>query len=322
MIGSGLRRTHSAVITAPPRPKARRRAIDPCGTRGPLARSATAASEDSRRSRIRAKRAERRARACRVSAEGRGSESKAGLPLLGAAGTDVVRPAGSAAEADVSPASPGTTIRPSTDVRVGVAFVAWRAVVGSGRLPELTTISPALDSPSASFADSPGTSAVASELDGSDPPGGGDGWGAAGVGLGCSAAGGGAEAGVGLEAGGAMGAGGGMGALRGGSNSIGSTYVSLSPTRIPRWRYGTSCSDSPVGPGSAIGSPSATLAPFRTRNAPTWVSDTLWPSPVTIVTVSPCTGTEPAKETNPDAGARTSRDSPSATSIPRCWPAA
>jgi hypothetical protein len=54
---------------------------------------------------------------------------------------------------------------------------------------------------------------------------------------GCDVAGGGAGAGAGpgSAAGGAAGAGGGVGVARGGSRERGSTYVSPSPTRIPRW---------------------------------------------------------------------------------------
>ena len=57
----------------------------------------------------------------------------------------------------------------------------------------------------------------------------------AGAGSGWAAVGGGAETGGGVGAGGAAGAGGGLGALRGGSRPSGSTYVSPSPTRMPRW---------------------------------------------------------------------------------------
>ncbi|CAN5316953.1 hypothetical protein BH20ACT13_BH20ACT13_02370 [soil metagenome] len=98
-----------------------------------------------------------------------------------------------------------------------------------------------------------------------------------------------AEAG-GAGAGGAAGAGGGVGAARGGSKDSGSTYVSSSPTRTPRWTYGTSCSGTPVGPASASGALSVTCSPRFTRSGPRWVNETLWPS-VSIVTVSPCVGT-------------------------------
>ena len=68
----------------------------------------------------------------------------------------------------------------------------------------------------------------------------------AGLGAGCAATGGGGVAGEGGRvAGGAAGAGGGLEALRGGSKPSGSTYLSPSPTRIPRWTYGVSCSASP-----------------------------------------------------------------------------
>ena len=90
----------------------------------------------------------------------------------------------------------------------------------------------------------------------------------AGAGAGCVATGGGGAAAGGGVAGGATGAGGGLGALRGGSSSSGSTYVSASPTRMPRCTYGVACSGSPVGPASAMGSPSRTDAPFLTRSVP------------------------------------------------------
>ena len=38
--------------------------------------------------------------------------------------------------------------------------------------------------------------------------------------------------------------------------------------------------------------------------------------------VRPCVGTDPAKDTSPEAGARIDRPSRTATSMPRCWPAA
>ena len=58
----------------------------------------------------------------------------------------------------------------------------------------------------------------------------------AGVGAGCAATGGGGVGGEGGRvAGGAAGAGGGLEALRGGSKPSGSTYVSPSPNRMPRW---------------------------------------------------------------------------------------
>ena len=79
----------------------------------------------------------------------------------------------------------------------------------------------------------------------------------------------------GAGAGGAAGAGGGMGAARDGSKDSGSTYVSSSPTRIPRWTYGTSCSRTPVGPASASAAPSATRSPRFTRSGPRWVNETL-----------------------------------------------
>jgi len=51
------------------------------------------------------------------------------------------------------------------------------------------------------------------------------------------------------------------------------------------------------------------------------VSETLY-SPKEIVTVKPFVGTDPAKVTSPVAGARITGALPSATSMPRCCPAA
>ena len=126
--------------------------------------------------------------------------------------------------------------------------------------------------------------------------------------------------GGGKGAGGAAG-GGGVVTLRGGSRDSGSTYTSPA-VRIPRWTYGTSCSGVPDGPGSASGSPSRTESPRCTSSGPRWVSETLKPSDVSIVTVRPCVGTLPANVTSPSAGARTDTASPSAMSTPRCWPPA
>jgi hypothetical protein len=136
------------------------------------------------------------------------------------------------------------------------------------------------------------------------------------------AAGGGGEAAGAVGAGGAGGASGagGRGAPRDGSSVSGSTYLSSAATRTPRWTYGTACSASPVGPASATTSPSDTIDPRWTRSEPTWVSDTLW-TPVSSVTVSPLPGIMPAKVTSPETGART-KPPLSATSTPRCWPAA
>ena len=44
------------------------------------------------------------------------------------------------------------------------------------------------------------------------------------------------------------------------------------------------------------------MAPFRTLMVPRCVSDALYPSPVTIVTVSPCVGTCPANDTSRGCG--------------------
>jgi hypothetical protein len=46
------------------------------------------------------------------------------------------------------------------------------------------------------------------------------------------------------------------------------------------------------------------------------------PSAVSIVTLNPFVGTDPAKETTPARGAETVAPASPATSMPRCWPAA
>ena len=184
-------------------------------------------------------------------------------------------------------------------------------------VPGATTTRPVLDPRRASLTDSPDAPAATDGIDCSGRAAEGEGSGAVAGGAGCSATAGGVGAG-GEDAGGAAGAGGGLGALRGGSNSSGSTYVSAAPTRMPRWIYGTSCSTSPVGPGPAIASPSTTLEPLRTRNVPRCVREALYPSPVTIVTVSPWVGTWPANDTCPEVGARITWESPTSMSIPRC----
>ena len=55
---------------------------------------------------------------------------------------------------------------------------------------------------------------------------------------------------------------------------------------------------------------------------PRWVSEALYPSGDAMVTVSPCVGTCPANVTSPDGRRAHARASPSAMSIPRCWPPA
>jgi hypothetical protein len=135
-------------------------------------------------------------------------------------------------------------------------------------------------------------------------------------------AGTGAGAGWGAGAGGAAGAGGGLVAPRGGSRESGSTYVSSSPRRTPKWTYETSCSASPEGPASATGSPSSTCAPRFTSNGPRCVREALNPPAVVTVTVRPCVGTVPANVTSPLAGERTTGAPARATSTPRCCPPA
>jgi hypothetical protein len=225
----------------------------------------------------------------------------------------VTRPAGTE---KIAPTVPIAANEPSC-----AAVAPPRRDLGSGASAGTTT-RPTRGPGSAAPAPSTGAVVAVGGLDASgagvDAGGGG-----AGSDAGCSAAGGGCGAsGGGLDAGGAAGAGGGLGALRGGSNPSGSTYVSLSPTLIPRWTYGTSCSASPDGPGSAIAAPSATAAPLCVRSVPRCVRETLYPSAVAIVTVRPWVGTVPAKDTRPEAGARIALDSRTAMSRPRCCPAA
>jgi hypothetical protein len=50
--------------------------------------------------------------------------------------------------------------------------------------------------------------------------------------------------------------------------------------------------------------------------------DALYPPAVAMVTVAPYVGSDPANVTSPDVGALVEDASPSATSIPRCWPPA
>lgn len=141
-----------------------------------------------------------------------------------------------------------------------------------------------------------------------------------GGGVGVATDGAGAGFGAGGGAGGAIG--GGAGVPRAGSRVSGSTYVSRSPTRTPMCTYGTSCSGSPDVPESATASPSSTGEPRLTSSRPRCVSDDLWPSRVTIVTVKPCVGTCPANVTSPDTGARIACPPTTAMSTPRCCPPA
>src|SRR5580765_445902 len=91
---------------------------------------------------------------------------------------------------------------------------------------------------------------------------------------------------------------------------------------MPRWTYGTLSSGSPLGPIVPTPSPSATDAPFSTAMEPRCVSVTDHPPAVSIVTDLPLPGTDPAKLTVPEAGARTVTPASAPTSTPRCCPAA
>jgi hypothetical protein len=71
-----------------------------------------------------------------------------------------------------------------------------------------------------------------------------------------------------------------------------------------------------------IAVPSETAAPLVAVIEPRCVRVTEYPSSVSIVTLFPEEGTEPAKVTVPEAGATTGEPASPATSMPRCWPAA
>jgi hypothetical protein len=70
------------------------------------------------------------------------------------------------------------------------------------------------------------------------------------------------------------------------------------------------------------GAPSETAAFFTTAIEPRWVSVTEYPSAVSIVTLFPEDGTEPANVTVPAAGASTVEPGSPPTSRPRCCPPA
>jgi hypothetical protein len=115
----------------------------------------------------------------------------------------------------------------------------------------------------------------------------------------------------------------GRGAARGGSSPSGSTYPSAcEATRTPRWTVATECSASPLEPIVATAAPSSTISPFATSTDPRCTSVTAYPSAVRIVRLRPYVGSEPAKLTVPDAGARMDDSSGPAMSMPRCCPAA
>ena len=110
---------------------------------------------------------------------------------------------------------------------------------------------------------------------------------------------------------------------RGGRRPSGSTYpASWDATRTPRWTLATECSGSPLEPIVATDAPSSTASPFATSTVPRWTSVTAYPSAVRIVRLRPYVGSEPAKLTVPDAGARIDDPAGPATSMPRCCPAA
>lgn len=239
--------------------------------------------------------------ACSTRAEG--AVGRAADPLVEAGADLLPRVGRTSRPTERTPRSPRSASdgsRPSPSATGWVCSCSGSASATAGSVP----------------ASAEGDGGAAAGAGGSEEPAG------AGAGAGCAiGAGAGCAIGAGAGAGGAAGAGGGLVVSRDGSRESGSTYRS-SPTRTPRWTYGTSCSGSPDGPGSETASPSSTRAPFFTTRGPRWVSDTRCPSDVVMVTVSPWVGTVPANVTSPLAGARTARAPPSSTSIPRCCPAA
>jgi hypothetical protein len=104
---------------------------------------------------------------------------------------------------------------------------------------------------------------------------------------------------------------------RGGSNPSGSTYPCGSGVRrMPSWTYGGE--PAPGSPTVPIASPSATPAFCATVIVPSRVSVTDQPPAVSIVTERPLSGTLPANETVPVAGARTGSPTAPAISTTRC----
>ena len=71
---------------------------------------------------------------------------------------------------------------------------------------------------------------------------------------------------------------------------------------MPRWTYGTSNSGVPLGPIVPTGADSSTLAPVRSASEPRCVKETVYPSPVRMLSVSPFPGVVPEKETTPPDG--------------------
>jgi len=169
------------------------------------------------------------ASARRESARGR----EAALASAPAGAVDIVRPRGI-----------GLAVRADSTAPAGAAGVVDVRRVGL-RFPAGASVSFVAPANSEGVAAPPGATASAFGV--------GNSWVGLGVGVGfgvgagagsgaatgggdaAGGAGAGAGAGAGTGAGGAAGAGGGVGAARGGRSESGSTYVSASPTRIPRW---------------------------------------------------------------------------------------
>jgi hypothetical protein len=284
MIRSALRTTREATSPAPPastsraasRPSSARARGENAARRGSVL---TRSDARARRCAGRTKRASRMAacrRASSVWRTGRPAECRWKRELLTVARASIPEGTSPAMRATAFPgtedASPVVRIR--FEVRPPTVVVAPRPCFSAGASDAMTT-RPGRASGILAPVAPLGAVAAAGGLPGSETGVAAGGGTAAGGDAGCSAAGGGAGAGGGLEAGGAAGAGGGLGALRGGSSPSGSTYVSPSPTLIPRWTYGVSCSTSPDGPGSAIAAPSATGTPLRVCSVPRCVSETL-----------------------------------------------
>ena len=85
--------------------------------------------------------------------------------------------------------------------------------------------------------------------------------------------------------------------------------------------YGTSSSGVPLGPIVPTAADSSTVAPVRSASEPRCVSETVYPSPVRMLRVSPFPGVVPENETTPPDGATTAPPDPP-MSMPRRWPAA
>jgi hypothetical protein len=92
--------------------------------------------------------------------------------------------------------------------------------------------------------------------------------------------------------------------------------------RTPKYTYGSLWSATPLGPTLPTTVPSVTFAPRETAIEPRWRSVAVYPEGVSIEMVLPPSGTVPANETTPAAGATTEPPAGAARSRPRCCPPA